>query len=350
MTSTAGARGDDALAQRSKFPRTSRRSAVLAGGTHSVVKPVLTAWSYAPPLSRLTHLIDRTADRLTLPAGTTVDTVRLGPCDAEWVRAPRARDDGAVLYLHGGAFIVCSLASHRRLVAATSRSCRMPVLSVNFRMLPQVTIEGMVGDCLAGYRWLLDQGYSADRISIAGDSAGGYLAFAVALALRDENLPMPASITGLSPLLDLSVERKEASPHSEKCALISVRALRALQRFVARADDRHESEGDRVCPIDADLRGLPPVLIQMGSREILRPDAEEMIDRLAAAGVPAQLQIWTGQIHVFQAAASWLPEADAAVREVGRFVRGNLPTVHSSGSMRTVRDSAARAASSSSAG
>lgn len=358
MTSTMKLSVDHPAPIRTKFPRTSRRSTALAGGLRTVAKPALNAWSYAPALSHLSRLADRAADRLTLPSDTTVDTVPLGPCDAEWIRAPRARDDGAVLYLHGGAFVVCSLASHRRLVAATSRFTRLPVLNVNFRMLPEVTIEGMIGDCLAGYRWLLDQGYSHDRISIAGDSAGGYLAFAVALALRDEHLPMPASVIGLSPLLDLSVDRKAASPHCQKCDLISVRALRALQRFVARVDERHESDGDRVSPIDADLRGLPPVLIQMGSREILRPDAEEMVDRLGAAGVPAQLQIWTGQVHVFQAAASWLPEAAAAVREVGRFVRASLApgrpghgtSNYSAGSTRTVRDSAARAASSSSAG
>lgn len=337
-----------APAVRTKFPRTSRRSAALAGGLHAVAKPALNAWSYAPALSRLSPLLDRTADRLTLPVGTSVSTVQLGPCDAEWIRACRARDDGAVLYLHGGAFIVCSLASHRRLVAATSRVTRLPVLNVNFRMLPAVTLEGMIADCLAGYRWLLDQGYPADRISIVGDSAGGYLAFAVALALRDEGLPMPASLTGLSPLLDIGTERKAASPHRDKCDLFTVRSCRALQRLVARVDAKHETSGDRICPIDADLRGLPPVLLQMGSREILRPDAEEMADRLAAAGVPTQLQIWTGQVHVFQAAASWVPEAARAMREVGRFVRANLPVAQ--GSSRTARDSSARAASSPSAG
>lgn len=351
MTSPAPSRAaGTTVPLRTRFPRTSRRSAALAGGMRSVAKPALNAWSYAPALSKLSRVMDRTADRLTLPNGTAVETVQLGPCDAEWVRAPRARDDGAVLYLHGGAFIVCSLASHRRLVAAISRACRLPALNVNFRMLPEVTIEGMVGDCLAGYRWLLAQGYAADRISIVGDSAGGYLAFAVALALRDEHLPPPASITGLSPLLDLSVDRKEASQHREKCDLFTVRACRALQHLVSHVDDVHETQGNRTCPIDADLAGLSPVLIQMGSREILRPDAEVMADRLAAAGVPTQLQIWTGQVHVFQAAASWLPEAAAAMREVGRFVRGNLTPVHPAGNSRTARDSSARAASSSSAG
>lgn len=348
MSSTARRPVHDVHPDRTRFPRTSRRSAALAGGLRTVAKPALTAWSYVPALSRLSKVVDRTADRLALPEGTSVASVQLGPCDAEWIRAPRARDDGAVLYLHGGAFIVCGLASHRRLAASTSRVTRLPVLNVNFRMLPEVTLEGMVGDCMAGYRWLLAQGYAADRISIVGDSAGGYLAFALALALRDEQLPMPASITGMSPLLDLGVERKEASPHRDKCDVFSVRSCRALQQLVAHVDDEHETAGDRVCPIDADLQGLPPVLIQMGSREILRPDAEVMADRLAAAGVTTHLQIWKGQVHVFQAAASWLPEAGAAMRELGRFVRSNLPAPQ--GSSRTARDSSARAANSSSAG
>ncbi|GGB46160.1 esterase [Flexivirga endophytica] len=348
MTSTTRPNVDHAHPVRTKFPRTSRRSAALAGSLRTVAKPALNVWSYVPSLSRLSGVMDRTADKLTLPIGTSVRTVQLGPCDAEWIRASRARDDGAVLYLRGGAFIVCSLASHRRLVASTSRVTRQPVLNVNFRMLPEVTLEGMIADCLAGYRWLLDEGFPADRISVVGDSAGGYLAFAVALALRDEGLPMPASITGLSPLLDLGVERKEASPHRDKCDLFTVRSCRALQRLIAHVDDEHEADGERVCPIDADLSGLPPVLIQMGSREILRPDAEVMVDRLAEAGVPTQLQIWTGQVHVFQAAASWVPEAAEAMREIGRFVRANL--AQSTGSVRTAREASARVASSSSGG
>lgn len=312
-------------ALRLDFPRTSRRSAALAGTLRAVAKPALNAWSYVPALSHLSGVVDRAAERLAVPEGTTVASVHLGACDAEWIRAPRSLDDGAVLYLHGGAFIVCGLSSHRRLAAVTSRVTRQPVLNVGFRSLPHVSIDHMVGDCLTGYRWLLDQGHPADRISIAGDSAGGFLAFATALALRDEGLPLPASLATLSPLLDLGVERKAASPHSDKCDLFSVRTCMALQRLVERVDRAHELQGPRLSPIDADLRGLPPVLIQMGSREILRPDAEEMVDRLAAAGVRAQLQIWRGQVHVFQAAASWLPEAAEAMRQLGRFVRANLP-------------------------
>ncbi|WP_265445953.1 alpha/beta hydrolase [Flexivirga meconopsidis] len=308
---------------RTRFPRTSRRSAALAGGMHAVAKPALNLWSYAPPLARLSRIMDRTADRLTVPAGTSVESVQLGPCDAEWIRAPRATEEGAVLYLHGGALIVCSLASHRLLVASTSRVCRVPALNVNFRMLPHVTVEEMVGDCLAGYRWLLAKGYPPEKISIVGDSAGGYLSFLVALALRDDGLPLPGSIAGMSPLLDLGTRRKAANPHRDKCDLFTMRACEALEHLVERVDRRHEVQGRRVQPIDADLTGLPPVLIQMGSREILRPDAEEMADRLAAAGVPTHLQIWTGQVHVFQASAPLVPEAGRALRELGRFVRVN---------------------------
>jgi len=325
MTAATHRQIGEPAALRVKFPRTSRRSAALAGTLRAVAKPALNAWSYVPALSHLSGVVDRASDRLAVPEGTSVASVHLGACDAEFIRAPRSLDDGAVLYLHGGAFIVCGLASHRRLAAYTSRVARQPVLNVGFRMLPHVTLDEMVDDCLTGYRWLLDQGHPPERVSIVGDSAGGFLAFATALALREEGLALPASIATMSPLLDLGVERKSASPHSDKCDLFSVRSCMALQRLVERVDLEHELQGPRVSPIDADLRGLPPVLIQMGSREILRPDAEEMVDRLAAARVRAQLQIWRGQVHVFQAAASWLPEACEAMRELGRFVRGNLP-------------------------
>ncbi|TWE09246.1 acetyl esterase/lipase [Rudaeicoccus suwonensis] len=307
-------------AVRVRHPRTSRRSAVLAGSLRATAKPVVTLWSYAPSLVRLSRVMDTGADRLRLPEGTAVDRVQLGPCDGEWIRAPRCRPDAAVLYLHGGALISCSLASHRRLVAATSRVCRAPALNVGFRMLPVVTLDDMVSDCMAGYRWLLDRGYSGEQISIVGDSAGGLLTFLLVLALRDEGLPMPAAIASMSPLLDLGIERKQASPYHERCDVFTVRACRTLNTFVAAVDRAHERYGARLSPIDCDLHGLPPVLLQVGSHEILRPEIEEMADRLAEADVPVTLDIWKGQVHVFQAAASWLPEAQQALRTLGQFV------------------------------
>ncbi|MDE9365288.1 alpha/beta hydrolase [Luteipulveratus sp. YIM 133132] len=312
-------------AVRTSWPRRSVQSQILAAGLRHTVKPTLVAWSFVPSVIWPSRILDRAAEHLPAPDGSTVERVRLGECGAEWIVGPGVdvrKKDRAVLYLHGGALVTCSLATHRRLVAYVSHATDAPALNVDFRMMPQVTVEHMVADCLSGYRWLLAQGYAADRICVVGDSAGGFLAFLTAIAIRDEGLPMPAGLVGMSPLLDLGTERKEASPYNDRCDVFSVRACRGLARFTAAVDAQHEVVGPRVSPIDADLTGLPPVLIQIGSREILRSECEEMVDLLAASGVPASLQVWKGQVHVFQAAGCVLPEGRDAVREVGTFVRG----------------------------
>ncbi len=331
---------DSVTAVRTKHAEVSTRARLLAATLRTTIKPTLTAWSFLPQVIWPSHIVDHLAERLPAPEGTRVERVHLRTCGAEWItpadtgHAPAA----AVLYLHGGALVTCSMSTHRLLVSHVAAVCGVPALNVDFRMMPRVTIEHMVADCLAGYRWLLDHGF--DRIAIAGDSAGGYLAFLMALCLRDEGLPPPAALMCMSPLLDLGIERKATVHRRDGWANIplahrlrlagddvfSARTCSALARYTAAVDAAHEVTGPRVEPIDADLRGLPPTLIQMGSAEILRPDAEVMADRLAAAGVPVRLQIWQGQVHVFQAAAPLVPEAGAALRELGRFGRARLDT------------------------
>lgn len=300
----------------------SRRSRVLAAGLRHTVRPTLIAWSYAPTVIWPARVLDRGAEYLPPREGTRVERVALRDCGAEWIHGPGVADgERAILYLHGGALVTCSLATHRRLVSNVSRSGRAPALNVDFRMMPQVTVEHMVADCLSGYQWLLRRGYRSDQITIAGDSAGGLLAFLTAIAIRDEGLPRPARLVGLSPLLDLGTERKAASPYRDNCDLFTVRACQGLERFTAAVDRQHQVTGSRTSPIDAAVHDLPPTLIQVGGREILRPECEEMVDRLAAAGVPCELQVWKGQVHVFQAAAGWLPEGGEAIREIGHFIR-----------------------------
>lgn len=326
-------------AERDRHPHRSLRGRALAAALRCTIKPTLTAWSFVPQMIWPSHVLDRVAEHLPPAPGTHLDRVHLRSCGAEWISAgPDVRDDAAVLYLHGGALVTCSLATHRRLVTDVSRACGAPALSVDFRMMPRVTIEHMVADCLDGYRWLLDRGLPGDRIVIAGDSAGGYLAFLTALAARDEGLPTPAALTCMSPLLDLNTDRKAAGSDRGRrghlppvCRLwpggddvFTVRTCEGLARYAAAVDDAHEVVGRRIDPIDADLRGLPPTLIQIGSSEILRVDAEEMADRLAAAGVPTRLQVWRGQVHVFQAAAGLVPEARRAIADLGAFARAHL--------------------------
>ncbi|OZF08731.1 esterase [Rhodococcus sp. 15-1154-1] len=291
------------------------------------VRPFLTVWSKTSALPWPMGLVDYAGMLVPPLKGTRHSKVTLAECEAEWIRAEGVSNDRVVLYLHGGAFVCCGLNSHRRLTSRVSASADAPVLSVDYRMMPRNPIAHAVEDGVDGFRFLLESGYRADQIVIAGDSAGGYLAFMVALMLRDLGLPTPAGIATMSPLTDMDPSGKLEHANASKCAVFPAGAVPALTVLADRVDARIVVEGERgprVSPVDAHLVGLPPVLIQAGSTEMVLADAELMAERLAAAGVDCELQVWDNQVHVFQA-ADFVPEAHRAVRKFGAFVKAHSP-------------------------
>lgn len=310
-------------ATRLDVPGRSFASRTLAAYLQLTVRPFLTVWSKAPDLPWPMGLVDYAGMLVPPVKGTKVSTVMLADCKAEWIRADGVCNDRVVLYLHGGAFVCCGLNTHRRLTSRVSQAVDGPVLSVDYRMMPRNPIAHAVEDGVDGYRFLLDSGYRPDQIFVAGDSAGGYLAFMVTLMLRDLGLPMPAGIFTMSPLTDMDPTNKMGHENASRCAVFPSGAVPALTVLADRVDARIVVEGTpgpRVSPVDADLTGLPPVLIQAGSSEMVLADAELMADRLEAAGVDCELQVWQEQVHVFQA-ADFLPEAHRALRKIGRFVK-----------------------------
>lgn len=300
-------------------------SKVLGTTLRHTVRPVLGAWSRLPFDVFPPNLIDHVARLLPVPEGTSWRTIDLGPCGAEMVRAPGVSDlhggnDRVVLYFHGGAFLTCGLNTHRRLVARISGASSQPVLNVGYRQMPYEPIAESVADGVASFAWLIEQGYAAENITIAGDSAGGYLAFSVARAVIDAGHGRPAGVVAISPLLDVDATAKRAHRNANRCQVFPIEALERFTDVALRMDTRRGISGRRVCPVNMPVADLPPALIQIGSREILMADAEVMANRLVSAGVPCELQVWERQVHVFQAAASWVPEARAAIEEIGTFM------------------------------
>ncbi|GAB3279608.1 hypothetical protein GCM10027589_06260 [Actinocorallia lasiicapitis] len=238
---------------------------------------------------------------------------------AEWVRGAGA--DGServILYFHGGGFMVCGLRTHRRMIARISAAAGVPALSIAYRQIPQTNLAGSIADCVTAYRWLLEQGYRADQIIVAGDSAGGFLSLAAPLKALEEGLPAPGAIVALSPLTDLDDAAKLAHENLKIDAYIPGHRLGIIAEHLLKdmaIDPLHS-------PVNGDLTKFPPVLIQVGSTEILRCDAELMARRLGAAGVPCTVTVWEGQPHVFQAFADACPEGLTAIGEIGAFIRG----------------------------
>jgi epsilon-lactone hydrolase len=237
---------------------------------------------------------------------------------AEWITAPGAAADRAVLYLHGGGYVMGSLTTHRDLMGRISRAAQARVLGLDYRLAPEHPFPAAVDDAVAGYRFLLAQGLRPARIAIAGDSAGGGLTLATLVAARDAGLTLPAAAVCLSPWVDLegTGESMKTRIHVDPIASKEGTALLA-QVYLAGKSPRTPL----AAPLYADLKGLPPLFIQVGDHEVLLDDSTRVAERARAAGVQVKLEVWPEMVHVWQLFASFLPEGQQAIDGIGQFIR-----------------------------
>ena len=251
------------VAAESRFmPGASLQSRLLGLGLRRAVRPMLGLWARLPFEFMPPNVIDTAARLLPVHEGTRWRTIHLSSCDAEWLRAKGVDDSsesqGAVLYFHGGAFLTCGLNTHRRLVSRISFASKQPVLNVGYRQMPDEPIASSVLDGVEGFAWLVEQGYRPDQITIAGDSAGGYLAFSVARAVMDAGWGKPAGVVALSPLLDFDDTRKRAHRNAHRCQTFPLHAVARLSKVAAKLVTARGLLGERVCPVDMPLADMPP--------------------------------------------------------------------------------------------
>ena len=296
-------------------------------GARLTIRPTLTVGSHIPFLPWPWGLVDFAARAMLPIPGTVRATVKLPHSTAQLVRAkgvlPADGKRRVVLYLHGGAFLTCGTNTHGRLTTMISHYADSPVLVVNYRKIPKHSIGLAIDDCYDGYQWLRELGYAPDQIVLAGDSAGGYLALALAERLLDE-CEEPAAMVSLSPLMHLEMDHKKAHPNIRSDAMFPPKAFDALVEIIARAAAARIVDGepeDVYEPLDHVEPGLPPTLIHVSGSEVLLHDARLAARRLAAAGVPAEVRIWPGQMHVFQLCAPLVPEAVRSLRQIGEYIR-----------------------------
>jgi acetyl esterase/lipase len=238
----------------------------------------------------------------------------------EWL-TPAAPLPGAIFYVHGGGFVSCSSATHRPVAAAVARSSRRPVLSIDYRLAPEHPFPAASADVLAAYDRLLASGLSPRAVALAGDSAGGNLALGLALHLRDLGRPRPACVVLFSPWTDLTAAGPSAKSNDGPDVMFR---YENLPDFAAVYLNGAPAGAPPASPLYADLAGLPPVLLHVGSTEILLDDARRLHTRLLAAGGSSQLDVFQDVPHCWQMLVPWVPEASASLSAAGAFLAKHL--------------------------
>lgn len=253
--------------------------------------------------------------------GTRTEDVRLPNCAAQWtwnVNSAPGPDGPVVIYFHGSAFITLGINSHRPLVSRIARDAGARALSVGYRLCPQYHVEDAIEDGIDAYRYVLDQGVAPENIVFAGDSAGGYLTTMTAVTARDRGMPVPAGCVLMSAATDTDMETKMAQVRRAGDAMFPAIFLNMINDVFLRRNGARETGP---YPVAAELSGLGPFLLQVGSQEALRPDSELLAQRLADSGVPVRLQIFDRSVHMFQFFAGTNPDAKRAVDQIAAFIK-----------------------------
>jgi len=246
------------------------------------------------------------------------EKVDAGRVPAEWVMAPGCDAGRAILYLHGGGYAIGSLNTHRRLAYDISAASAARVLLIDYRLAPEHPFPAAIDDAAAAWRWLLQQGFAANRLAIAGDSAGGGLTIATLVNLRDKKLGLPACAVAISPWVDLEGLGNSLTTRSAQDPMVQKDGLLWMAKMYLNGKD---PKTPLAAPLHADLKGLPPTLVQVGTAETLLDDAIRIAEKMHAAGVDARLAIWPNQLHVFPLFAPILSEGRDGCIEIGTFIR-----------------------------
>jgi len=255
------------------------------------------------------------------PTDLAYEPVAAGGVRAEWVVPPGASEGRALLYLHGGGYVICSPDTHREMVAHLAKASGCRVLLLDYRLAPEFPFPAAVEDPVAAYRWLLAQDYRPKGLAVAGDSAGGGLTVAALVAFRYLGLPMPGAAVCFSPWTDLACTGETLASKASEDPIVSRPLLEQLaETYLAGADPR----SPLASPLYADLRGLPPLLVQVGTAETLLDDSRRLADRCREVGVEVSLEEWEGMPHVWHFFVSFLPEAQQAIARAGQFLRQRL--------------------------
>jgi len=262
--------------------------------------------------------LERMSSLMPLPREAKCQGVNADGVPAEWISMDVAREDRIALYFHGSGFIMGSVNTHRALTAHLSRAAEARVLSVDYRLAPEHPFPAATEDGLTAYRWLLMKGFSPEQIAVAGDSAGCALAVALMLILKESAAALPAAGVCMSPVFDCALTGETLATRASVDPMLKRDDLAFMfDNYLGSTDPKTPTAS----PLYGDLTGLPPILIQAGSDEVLLDDSRRFAERAKEMGVTIELDIWEGMTHVWQMGVGFVPEAQKAVKAIGEFLK-----------------------------
>ncbi|MFX1238433.1 MAG: alpha/beta hydrolase [Promethearchaeota archaeon] len=264
------------------------------------------------------YLAERLLKKNPIPKYVSVEQTSINGINSEWNIFPGAKSDSVLLYMHGGGQLMLSSNSYRLFTIELSKVTNLKVLSINYRLAPEYPFPSGLNDCVFVYKWLLNKGYDPKNIVIGGDSAGGNLTMATLLKLRDEKIAMPAGAFALSPILDYTLSSKSMYENKETDPLLANGGIFWWDSaYIAGADPYNPY----VSPLEAELRNLPPILLQVSKTEMLYDHSVRFAKKAKNAGVKVTIQEWDKMVHVWQAFDKNIPESNEAIEKIGDFVQ-----------------------------
>lgn len=277
-----------------------------------------------PPIKDMRAYFENMASLFPLSKDIICESVDANGVPAEWITAPESIEDQVLLYLHGGGYTMGSINTHRHLASRLAKSAKARVFAIDYRLAPEHPFPAALEDALIAYRWLLAHGVETEKLAIAGDSAGGGLTVATLVALRDKGDDLPAVAVGMSPWVDLAGTGSSMVTKAEVDPMVRPDGVKMMAKLYL---GQAAATTPLASPLYADLRGLPPLLIQVGTSEVLLDDAVRLAERAKSAGVNVTLEQWADMIHVWQFFASMLPEGGQAIDRIGRFIQDHTSTL-----------------------
>ena len=300
----------------------------MASQESEALKTLYRGWAAAlaanpeMPLDELRLMFEHWGDVTAEPGGVDYIEANAGGVPALWAVPKGCAEDRVLMCMHGGGYVTASMYTHRKVYGHLAKAVGCRALIPHYRRAPEHVHPAPVDDAVTAYRWLLDQGLAPGHIALTGDSAGGALAVTTLLRAREHNLPMPAATMPLSPWVDMEITGETLVSNREKDAIVQKEVVEVMATtFLGEGGNRKDPLAN---PLYADLKGLPPMYIQVGGDETLLDDSRRLAEHAKEAGVDVRLDVFPKFQHVFHFSAGHAPEADEAIRKLAEWVRPKL--------------------------